>query len=404
MAATAIDPRRAVTAGTVSSRLHPPRLQSVSVLTICNHKGGTGKTTSSIHLAAAFGRQGRRVLVVDLDPQGFLTRMLGANEPAPEESALALVDPHGDFRSIPVQRMSGFDLVGSSMSLTRALRKLTKPTDVLWLRETVAAGHDYDLILFDTAAALSVFTMNALVASEHIVIPVTPEYQPVVGAEQTWRTAALVKSKLNPALKPPRLLLTQVDARLSRHAKYSAYLRGKYGTSVFETEIRTSSSLAVASRDGRTVFDARVATRGAEDYAAAARESSRTIFGDEPVPAATLNASAVVPEELREPGPAPRDEADPAVAAALGALAVGGAPSSRATSGPGPTSSPAPPSPAPAPSGPGARTQGSSPRAAGAPPRAAGELAVRAALPYLVASAPDGDGGGPIPWTSLDQF
>ena len=388
MAATARSPRPAVRAGTVSLRLLLTRLLSVPVLTICNHKGGTGKTTSSIHLAAAFGRLGRRVLVVDFDPQGFLTRMLGANEPAPEASALALIDPSGDFRSIPVQRMSGFDLVGSSMSLTRALRKLTKPTDVLWLRETVAAGHDYDLILFDTAAALSVFTMNALVASEHIVIPVTPEYQPVVGAEQTWQTAALVKSKLNPALQPPRLLLTQVDARLSRHAKYSAYLRGKYGTSVFDTEIRTSSSLAVASRDGRTVFDARVATRGAADYEAAARELSRTIFGDEPVPDATLDPSAAVPEELRDAVPVSASEADQAVAAALGSdLEEGGSgpvPSSEGPShvAPSAPSASAPASSAPDPSG----------------------LAVRAALPLAVGGAPDGQGGQTFSWTSLDQF
>ena len=336
----------------------------MSVLTICNHKGGTGKTTSSIHLAAAFGHAGRRVLVVDLDPQGFLTRMVGGREPVPEHSALALVDPSGDFRTIPVQHMSGFDLIGSSMSLTRALRKLTKPTDVLWLRETVAAGHDYDLILFDTAAALSVFTMNALVASDHVIVPVTPEYQPVVGAEQTWKTAALVKSKLNPVLQPPRLLLTQVDARLSRHSKYSAYLRGKYGESVLETEIRTSSSLAVASRDGRTVFDARVTTRGAEDYAAAAREISRTVFGDEVHTASAPDASVPVPEEMQAGAP-PVTEADPAVMAAL----------------------------ADAPPGP--RADGSDRSGAGA------------ALPPGVAptrSSGADDAAAPIPWTSLDQF
>ena len=304
--------------GWVSSRPSPLLVRSpVSVLTICNHKGGTGKTTTSIHLAAAFGHAGRRVLVVDLDPQGFLTRMIGGREPAPEHSALALVDPHGDLRSLPVQHMSGFDLVGSSMALTRALRKLTKPTDVLWLRETVAAGHDYDLILFDTAAALSVFTMNALVASDYVVVPVTPEYQPVVGAEQTWKTAALVKSKLNPVLQPPRMLLTQVDARLSRHAKYSQYLRSKYGGSVLDTEIRTSSSLAVASRDGRTVFDARVATRGAEDYAAAAVEIGRAVFGEEAYTPTAPDPTVPVPDEMTSPPAAPTTEADPAVVAAL---------------------------------------------------------------------------------------
>lgn len=257
------------------------------VLTICNHKGGTGKTTSSIHLAAALGHQGRRVLVVDLDPQGFLTRMLGAPEPPPEHSGLGLLDPQADLRTFPVQRVSGFDLVGSSMALTKALRSLTKPTDVLWLRETVRAGHDYDLILLDTAAALSVYTMNALVASDLVVIPVTPEYQPVVGAEQTWQTCGLVQSKLNPHLETPRFLLTQVDARLNRHARYAEYLREKYQDAVLATPIRTSSSLAVASRDGRTVFDARVSTRGAEDYAAAGEEIAALLFEPTPDPAGT---------------------------------------------------------------------------------------------------------------------
>jgi chromosome partitioning protein len=259
--------------------LRSPPGHRVSVLTICNHKGGTGKTTTSIHLAAALGHAGWRVLVADFDPQGFLTRMLGVPEPAPEHSSLGLLDPEADLRTFPVRSVSGFDVIGSSMALTKALRALTKPTDVMWLRETIRAGHDYDLVLLDTAAALSVFTMNALVASDHVVVPVTPEYQPVVGAEQTWQTSGLVQSKLNPRLQTPRFLLTQVDARLSRHARYAEYLRQKYGEAVLETPIRTSSSLAVASRDGRTVFDARVTTRGAEDYAAAADELATAVLG-----------------------------------------------------------------------------------------------------------------------------
>ncbi|MEM6287631.1 MAG: ParA family protein [Bacteroidota bacterium] len=280
----------------------------MSVLTICNHKGGTGKTTSSIHLAAAFGVRGHRVLVVDFDPQGFLTRMVGAPEPAPEASSLGLLDPAADLRSFPVHAASGFDLIGSSMALTKAMRSLNKPTDVMWLRETIRAGHDYALILLDTAAALSVFTMNALVASDHVVVPVTPEYQPVVGAEQTWQTARLVRSKLNPRLQAPRFLLTQVDARLTRHARYSDYLRQKYAEAVLGTAIRTSSSLAVASRDGRTVFDARVTTRGAVDYAAAAREIEADLFPDpstDESPAASgPAASGTVASETVVSGPA----------------------------------------------------------------------------------------------------
>ncbi|MEM0962742.1 MAG: ParA family protein [Bacteroidota bacterium] len=249
------------------------------VVTVANHKGGTGKTTSSIHIAAALGHQGRRVLVIDFDPQGFLTRMMGEGDLPVEQSSLGLLDAEADLGQYPVRSVSGFDLIGSTLSLTKAARSLTRPTDVLWLKDTIRAGHGYDVILVDTAAALSVYTMNALVASDLLVIPVTPEYQPVVGAEQTWQTAGLVQDKLNPSLATPRFLLTQVDARLNRHARYAEYLRTKYGEAVLETPIRTSSSLAVASRDGRTVFDTRHETRGAADYRDAAAEIGALLDG-----------------------------------------------------------------------------------------------------------------------------
>ena len=289
------------------------------VLTVCNHKGGTGKTTTSVHLAAALGHAGHRVLVVDLDPQGFLTRLVGADEPPPEHSALALLDPQADLRTFPVQHASGFDLVGSSMALTRALRALTKPTDVLWLRETLAAGHDYDHVILDTAAALSVYTMNALVASDLVVIPVTPEYQPTVGAEQTWQTCGLVRSKLNPRLRDPCFLLTQVDARLTRHARYTEYLRDKYAEAVMKTPIRTSSALATSSRDGRTVFDQRTPTRGAADYAAAAAEILGLLADAAPTtphePAATPEPAVATPHVSAPAAPAPAAPAAPAPAA-----------------------------------------------------------------------------------------
>ena len=277
----------------------------MSVIAVCNHKGGTGKTTTSIHLAAALALQGRRVLVVDFDPQGFLTRMLGAAEPPPEHSGLGLLDARADLRAFPVQHAGGFALVGASMALTKALRTLTRPTDVLWLRETVRAGHDYDVVLLDTAAALSVYTMNALVASDHVVIPVTPEYQPVVGAEQTWQTVGLVRDKLNPALAEPRFLLTQVDARLNRHARYAEYLREKYGGGVLTTPIRTSSSLAAASRDGRTVYDVQPTARGALDYQEAAQEIADYVFaGGPPAAPGPLAVAEPAASEPTAPGPA----------------------------------------------------------------------------------------------------
>lgn len=243
------------------------------VLSICNHKGGTGKTTSAIHLAAALGLSGWRTLVIDLDPQGFLTRTMGIDEPAPRESVAALFDDPDSLSSFEFQRVRGFDLLPSSSTLTKRMRDLNKPTDVLWVREAVQdADLEYDLVVFDTAAAVTVYSLNALVASQHVLIPVLPEYQGIVGAEQTYQTTDLVREKLNPMLLSRTFLFTQVDARKRIHRTYQQYLRDQYGERVLDNIIRTSTSLAETREGGTTVFDHDSSSRGAQDYANASDE------------------------------------------------------------------------------------------------------------------------------------
>ena len=251
------------------------------VATVCNHKGGTGKTTTSLCLAAALGLSGRRVLLVDLDPQAFLSRTLGADDPAAECSSLALFEDGVRLDALAPQPMRGFDLLPSHGRLTRRMRRLNKPTDVLWIKEMVergpaeeAAGREdgYDVLLFDTAAAVTVYSLNALVASRHAIIPVTPEYQPVVGAEQTYQTARMVQNRLNPDLREPHFLLTQVDGRKNVHARYQRYLHGRYTGRILESVIRTSTALTRTPKDGSTVFDYAPHARGARDYANAADE------------------------------------------------------------------------------------------------------------------------------------
>lgn len=243
------------------------------VLSVCNHKGGTGKTTTAIHLAAALGLSGWRTLVIDLDPQGFLTRTMDVEEPRPEYTVASLFDPSADLDTTPMQEVSGFDLLPSSSTLTKRMRDLNKPTDVLWVREALQkADLGYDLVLFDTAAAVTVYSLNALVASEHVLVPVLPEYQAVVGAEQTFQTAELVENKLNPRLHTCNFLLTQVDARKRIHRTYQQYLRKKYGDAVLDNVIRTSTSLAESREGGKTVFDHDSTARGARDYANATDE------------------------------------------------------------------------------------------------------------------------------------
>ncbi len=248
------------------------------VLAVCNHKGGSGKTTSTINVAAALGLSGFRTLVVDLDPQGFLTRMVGLPEPPEPASSLALFDPQVRLDQVPVQARKNFDVLPASSTLSKVMRRLNKPTDVLWIKEALEqATLPYDAILFDTAAAITVFSLNALVASQHVLIPVMPEYQPVLGAEQTYQTVLMVREKLNPTLELPYFLFTMVDARKRNHHAYRRYLRQRYGDRVMESIIRTSTTLSVTHKDGTTVFDHDPYSRGARDYANATDELLRRI-------------------------------------------------------------------------------------------------------------------------------
>jgi chromosome partitioning protein len=245
----------------------------MTVLTVCNHKGGTGKTTSAIHLAAALGLSGRRTLIVDLDPQSFLTRQLGLPEPRETESSLVFFEQEVDLRAVPVCSAQGFDVLPSSTALTRIMRKLNKPTDVFWVKETLQAQDlGYDILIFDTAAAVTVYSLNALVAAQHVLIPVTPEYQPVLGAEQTAQTVNLVQERLNPDLNDPLFLFTQVDGRKNSHHMYRKYIRQKYGEKVLRSIIRTSAALAEMRGDGSTAFDHDPYSRGSRDYANATDE------------------------------------------------------------------------------------------------------------------------------------
>lgn len=252
-------------------------------LAVCNHKGGTGKTTSVAHIAAALGLSGHQTLVIDLDPQGFLSRMLGIPEAAREDTALALFEHDREPGDVQIFEMSSFDLLPSSSLLTKRMRSLNKPTDVLWVKESIESGlltRDYDVILFDTAAAVTVYSLNALVASRHVLIPVLPEYQGVVGGEQTYQTTELIRKRLNPRLRHAHFLLTQVDGRKGIHQSYRQYMREKYSDHVLDSIIRTSTSLAESYEDGTTLFDHDPHARGARDYANVTDELMRRIRAD----------------------------------------------------------------------------------------------------------------------------
>lgn len=239
----------------------------MKVISICNHKGGSGKTTCAIHIAAALTLIGKKTMAIDLDPQGFMTRMLGLSEPPENKSAMTLFGPHARWEKQHVETLPDFDFIPSSTALTTGLKKYTRPTDVLWLKETLSECHDYDYVVLDTSSSVTVYTLNALTASQSVIIPVVPEYLPVIGAEQTFQTCSLVKAKLNPDLELPLFLLTQVDGRKNIHEKYRRYLQGTYGAQVMKHAVRTNANLSEETLRGRSVFRSEPHSKGAVDFA-----------------------------------------------------------------------------------------------------------------------------------------
>jgi len=218
--------------------------------------------------------------------------MMGVSEPPPEESSLIIFNHEAPPKQLPIRHLSTFDLLPSSPALTAATRRLNKPTDVLWAKEFVEKDlSGYDIVLFDTAAAVTVYSLNALVASRAVLIPVLPEFQPVVGAEQSFQTSEMVRDKLNPELSDPMFLFTMVDARKRNHHSYRAYMRQRYGNRVLDGIVRTCTTLSVSKSDGRTVYELEPHARGAIDYANVAEElMDRVSQTRDDAPVATADA------------------------------------------------------------------------------------------------------------------
>ena len=245
------------------------------VIAFCNHKGGTGKTTSVLNMGAALGLAGFRVLLIDLDPQGFLSRIVGLETVYREREAdtcSMLFNPSLRRGMLIPSRFRGFDVIPSYRLLNRKIRRLSRPIDNLWVRESLEFYEDYDFVLIDTAAAVTIFSTAAFTAATSVIIPVTPEVQPVKGAESAVETADIVRKALNPGLPHPLFLITQFDGRKRVHSENRKYLYQEFGVQVMKQIIRTSAELAYEYSSGTTVITQFPRSRGAQDYSNAADE------------------------------------------------------------------------------------------------------------------------------------
>ncbi|HOU28815.1 MAG TPA: AAA family ATPase [Thermoleophilia bacterium] len=242
------------------------------VIALANQKGGVAKTTSTVNLGAALREHDLRVLAVDVDPQGNLTMSQGIDTEGLEKSMYDVlvhrtpIDEVIHRRELDVAAAT-IDLAGAEMALSTMIgreRALHRALD--------AVRERYDYILIDTPPSLGLLTINALTASEAVIVPVQCEYLSLRGLLQLERTLEMIRENLNPDVRIMGILPTLFDAR-THHGKESIeVLRENFGDLVFDTVVRKTIKFAEAPVGGTSVLKYDPRGRGAESYRALARE------------------------------------------------------------------------------------------------------------------------------------
>jgi chromosome partitioning protein len=236
------------------------------IYAIANQKGGVGKTTTAINLAACLAAAGEPALVVDLDPQANATSGLG--EYANGRSTYDLLDGAPLRELVKQTRFPNLDLVPSRPELAGAAVELTRhPDGDTYLRQALASGSgSYAFVFLDCPPSFGPLTVNALAAADRVLIPVQAEYYALEGLSQLVQSVNLVKARLNPRLAVGGVLLTMVDGRTRLATEVEAEVRRHFGALVFETAVPRSVRLAEAPSHGVPAISYDRRSRGAEAY------------------------------------------------------------------------------------------------------------------------------------------
>jgi chromosome partitioning protein len=256
-----------------------PRPARRRVLAVANQKGGVGKTTSTVNLAAGLALQGLRTLVVDLDPQGNASTALGIEHHAGTPSVYeALLGEIGIADAFAVSPQSSnllcipatIDLAGAEIELVSMVARESRLSRALSCVALDELGVDY--VFIDCPPSLGLLTVNALVAAPEVLIPIQCEYYALEGLGQLLRNIELVQAHLNPALAVSTILLTMYDGRTKLADQVTAEVRQHFGDQVLRTVIPRSVKISEAPGFGQTVLAYDPGSRGALSYLDAARE------------------------------------------------------------------------------------------------------------------------------------
>jgi chromosome partitioning protein len=243
-----------------------------TVISFANQKGGVAKTTSTLNLAAALAEQGNRLLCVDMDPQGNLTMSQGLNPDSIDRSMFDVL-----VHRLPIQSViehteidlavSSIDLAGAELALSSMIgreRALEKALS--------AVKENYDYVLIDTPPSLGLLTINALVASDHVIVPVQCEYLSLRGLVQLENTLAMIRENLNPNVSIMGILPTMFDRRTLHAREAVEILEENFGDLVFKTRIKKTIRYAEAPVKGTSVLKYDPTGNAAKAYRELAKE------------------------------------------------------------------------------------------------------------------------------------
>lgn len=240
------------------------------VISISNHKGGVGKTTSTINIGAGLNKLGARVLLIDLDAQANLSQSLGLFDQ--ESNIYGAIK--GEHSLKPIKVVEGLEIVPSTLDLSGAEVELSGEAGREYiLRELIEPLRaSYDFILIDSPPSLGLLTINAFTASDEIYIPLQAQYLALQGLAKLIEVVDKIKRRLNKNLKVGGVFITQYDSRKVLNRDVVSTIEAHFGEVVFKTRIRDNIALAEAPAQGVDIFRYNPKSYGAEDYLALSTE------------------------------------------------------------------------------------------------------------------------------------